>query len=94
MRRRGGLLLLPLEHNIEDDNNNDAAASGTPAAIGTWAKAEAVDVAPAIFSDAGARTCIFLGRILCARKQAFYGRTNLDFILPVVILCYHTQKIP
>ncbi len=80
-RRRGGLLLPPLERNVDDDNNNDAAVSGTPAAIGTWAKAEAVDAAPAIFSGAGARTCIFLGRIFCARKQAFYGRTNLDFIL-------------
>ncbi len=57
MRRRGGLLLPPLERNVDDDDNNDAAASGTPAAIGTWAKAEAVDAAPAIFSDAGARTC-------------------------------------
>ena len=25
-----------------------------------------------------------LGRIFCARKQVFYGRTKLDFILPVV----------
>ena len=58
------------------------------ALIGTWAKAEAVDAAPAIFSDAGARTWIFLGRFFCARKQAFYGRTKLDFILPVVLLCY------
>jgi hypothetical protein len=49
--------------------------------IGMWAKAEAVDAAPARFSDAGARTCIFLGRIFCARKQAFYGRIKLDFIL-------------
>jgi len=24
-----------------------------------------------------------VGRIFCARKQAFYGRTKLDFILPV-----------
>jgi hypothetical protein len=61
-------------------------------AIGMWAKAEAVDAAPAIFSDAGARTCIFLGRFLCARKQEFYGRIKLDFILPVVLLCY--PKIP
>jgi hypothetical protein len=66
-------------------------ARGTPAAIGTWAKVEAVD-ASAIFSDAGARTCIILGRIFCARKQAFYGRTKLDFILPVVLLCY--PKVP
>jgi hypothetical protein len=69
-RRRGGLLLPPLERNIDDDDNNNAGVSGTPAAIGTWAKAEVVDAAPAIFSDAGARTCIFLGRIFCARKQA------------------------
>ncbi len=48
--------------------------------------------APAIISDAGARTWIFLGRIFCARKQAFYGRTKLDFILPVVLLCY--PKLP
>jgi hypothetical protein len=67
-------------------------AAGGDALIGTWAKAEAVDAAPAIFSDAGARTWIFLGRIFCARKQAFYGRTKLDFILPVVLLCY--PKIP
>ena len=91
-RGRGSLLLPPLKRNVDDDNNNDAAASGTPAAIRTWAKAEAVDAAPAIFSDAGARTCIYLGRIFCARKQAFYGRTNLDFILPVVLVCY--PKIP
>jgi hypothetical protein len=62
------------------------------ALIGTWAKAEAVDAAPAIYSDAGARTWIFLGRFVCARKEAFYGRTKLDFILPVVLLCY--PKIP
>ncbi len=91
-RCHGGLLLSPLERNVEDDNNNDAASSGTPTTIGTWAKAEAVDAAPAIFSGAGAHTCIFLGRIFCARKQVFYGRTNLDFILPVVLLCY--PKIP
>ena len=31
-------------------------------------------------------TCVVarVGRIFCARKQAFYGRTKLDFILPVV----------
>jgi hypothetical protein len=81
-RGRGSLLLPPLKRNVDDDNNNDAAASGTPAAIRTWAKAEAVDAARAIFSDAGACTSIlFLGRFFCARKQAFYGRTNLDFIL-------------
>jgi hypothetical protein len=69
------------------------AAGGTPAAIVTWAKAEAVDdAAPAIFSDAGVRTGIFLGRFFGARKQAFYSRTKLDFILPVVLLCY--PKIP
>jgi hypothetical protein len=67
-------------------------AAGGDALIGMWAKAEAVDAAPAIFSDAGARTWIFLGRFFCARKQAFYGRTKLDFILPVVLLCY--PKIP
>ncbi len=67
-------------------------AAGGDALIGTWAKAEAVDAAPALFSDAGARTWIFLGRLFCARKQAFYGRTKLDFILPVVLLCY--PKIP
>ena len=32
------------------------------------------------------------GRFLCVRKQAFYGRTKLDFILPVVLLC--CLKIP
>ncbi len=47
---------LPLS-DVDDDNNDDVAAGGTPAAIGTWAKAEAVD-APAIFSDAGAYTWI------------------------------------
>jgi hypothetical protein len=67
-------------------------AAGGDALIETWAKAEAVDAAPAIFSDAGARTWIFLGRIFCARKQAFYGRTKPDFILPVVLLCH--PKIP
>ena len=39
-----------------------------------------------LFSDAVARTCIFLGRFFCARKQAFYGRTILDFILPVSVV--------
>ena len=48
--------------------------------------------APAIFSDAGGRTWIFPGRIVCARKQVFYGRTELDFMLPVVLLCY--PKVP
>ncbi len=91
-RCRGGLLLPPLKCNVDNDNNNDVAASGTPAAIGTWAKAEAVDAALVIFSDAGARTCVFLGRIFCARKQAFYGRTKLDFNLPVVLLFY--PKVP
>jgi hypothetical protein len=67
-------------------------AAGGDALIGTWAKAEAVDAAPAIFSDARARTWIFLGRFFCARKQVFYGRTKLDFILPVELLCY--PKIP
>jgi hypothetical protein len=67
-------------------------AVGGDALIGTWATAEVVDAAPAIFSDAGARTWIFLGRFFCARKQAFYGRTKLDFIIPVVLLCY--PKIP
>ncbi len=69
------------------------------ALIGTWAKAEAVDAAPAIFSDAGARTWIFLGRFFCARKQAFYGRTKLDFIIrgekmcvcTHISLCMHTH---
>jgi hypothetical protein len=55
-------------------------------------QAKAVDAALAIFSDAGASIWIFLGRFFCARKQAFYGRTKLDFILPVVLLCY--PKIP
>jgi hypothetical protein len=41
-----------------------------------------VDAAPAIFSDAGACTCIFLGRFFCARKQAFYGRIKLDLFNP------------
>jgi hypothetical protein len=67
-------------------------AAGGDALIGTWAKAEAVDAAPAIYSDAGARTWIFLGRFFFARKEAFYGRTKLGFILPVVLLCY--PKIP
>jgi hypothetical protein len=47
-------------------------------AIGMWAKVEAVDAATAIFSDAGACTCIFLGRFVCVRKQAFYGRIKLE----------------
>ena len=85
-RCHGGLLLPPLKHNVDDDDNNDVVASGTPAVIGMWAKAKAVDAAPAIFSYAGARTCIFLGRFFCARKQAFYGRTKLDFILLMVLL--------
>ena len=86
--------LPPLELEVDDGNYDEVAAGGTPAAIGTWVKAEAVDAAPAIFSDAGARTWIFLGRFFCARKQAFYGRTKLDFILPVVLLWYATQKYP
>ena len=39
MHCRGGLLLPTLKHNIDNDDNNDMAASGTPAAIRTWAKA-------------------------------------------------------
>ncbi len=39
------------------------------------------------------KTCIFLGRFFCARKQVVHGRINLDFILPVVLLCYY-PKIP
>jgi hypothetical protein len=39
--------------------------------IGMWAKAEAVDAAPAIFSDAGARNCIFLGRIFVQESKRF-----------------------
>jgi hypothetical protein len=85
----GGLLLPPLEREVDDGNYDEVAAGGTPAAIGTWAKAEAVDAAPAIFSDAGARTWIFLGRIFCVKRCS---RTKLDFILPVVLLCY--PKIP
>ncbi len=46
-------------------------AAGGDALIGTWATAEAVDAAPAIFSDAGARTWIFLGRFFCARSKRF-----------------------
>jgi hypothetical protein len=45
-----------------------------------------------LFSDAGMRNWIFLGRFFCARKQVFYGRTKLNFMLPVVLLCY--QKVP
>jgi len=88
----GSLLLPPLEREVDDGNYDEVAAGGTPAAIRMWAKAEAVDAAPAIFSDAGARTWVFLGRFFCARKQVFYGRAKLDFILPVVLLCY--PKIP
>jgi len=88
----GGLLLPPLKCEVDNGNYDEVAVGGTPAAIGTWAKAEVVDAAPAIFSDAGARTWIFLGRFFCARKQVFYGRTKLDFILSVVLLCY--PKIP
>jgi hypothetical protein len=91
-RHCSGLLLPPLEHDVDDGNYDEVAAGGTPAAIGTWAKAEGVDAASAIFSVAGARTWIFLGRFFCARKQAFYGRTKLGFILPVVLLCY--PKVP
>ena len=67
----GGLLLPPLEREVDDGNYDEVAAGGTPAAIGTWAKVEAVDAAPAIFSDAGARTWIFLGRFFCARSKRF-----------------------
>jgi hypothetical protein len=56
----GGLLLPPLEREVDNGNYDEVAAGGTPAAIVTWAKAEAVDAAPEIFSDAGARTGIFL----------------------------------
>jgi hypothetical protein len=72
----GGLLLPPLEREVDDGNYDEVAAGGTPAANGTWAKAEAVDAAPAIFSDAGARTWIFLGRVFCARKQVFFMVKN------------------
>jgi hypothetical protein len=36
----GGLLLPPLEREVDDGNYDEVAAGGTPAAIGTWAKAE------------------------------------------------------
>jgi hypothetical protein len=36
-RCRDGLLLPPLERDVDNDNDNDVAAGGTPAAIGTWA---------------------------------------------------------
>ena len=48
-----------------DDNDDDVAA---PAAIGTWLKEEAVEHAPAIFSDAGVRTWIFL---LCKKAGVY-----------------------
>jgi len=48
----GGLLLPPLEREVDDGNYDEVAAGDTPAAMGTWAKAEAVDAAPAIFSGA------------------------------------------
>jgi hypothetical protein len=54
------------------ESNGGIARRGRRA-IGMWAKAGAVDAAPAIFSDAGVCTCIFLGRFLCVRKQALYG---------------------
>ncbi len=91
MRRRDGLLLPPLERDVDNDDDDDVAGGGTPAAIGTWATTNTAS-SVAIFSYAGARTCIFLGRFFCARKQAFYGRTKLDIILPGVLLCYDTQK--
>jgi hypothetical protein len=85
----GSRLLPPLKCYVDTDNGNDVAASGTPAAIGTWAKAEAVDAA-AIFSDAVGTHVDISGYFLCARKQVFNGRTKLDFMLPVVLLCYPT----
>ena len=43
-----------------------------------------------LFSDAGARTWIFLGRFFCARKQAFMVEQNLILFYP---WCYYaTQK--
>jgi hypothetical protein len=86
MRRCGGLLIPPLGRNVDNDDNNDAAASGNPAAIGTWAKAEAVDAAPAIFSDAGARTCIFLGRIFVRESKCFMVEQILILFYP---WCYY-----
>ena len=89
-RCRGGLLLPPLERDVDDDDNNDTAASGTPAAIGTWAKAEAVDAAPAIFSGAGARTCIFLGRFFVRESKRF---TVEQILILFYLWCYYaTQK--
>ncbi len=69
-RHHSGLLLPPLERNVDDVNNNDIVASVTPAAIKTWAMAEVADAALAIFSDAGAHTCIFLGRIFLCKKAS------------------------
>jgi hypothetical protein len=78
------------------DTTMSAAEEGSlmkrPGGCPYCGQAKAVDAALAIFSDAGASIWIFLGRFFCARKQAFYGRTKLDFILPVVLLCY--PKIP
>ena len=82
-----------------DDNGGGGGgvthkAAGGDALIGTWAKAEAVDAA-AIFFDAGARTWIFLGRIFCVRKQAFYGRTVEQNLILFYPWCYYaTQKYP
>jgi hypothetical protein len=36
-RRCNGLLLPPLERDVDNDDDYDVAAGGTPAAIGTWA---------------------------------------------------------
>ena len=71
-RCRGGLLLPPLKCNVDDDNNNDVAASGTPAAIGTRAKVKAVDAALVIFSDSGARTCVFLVFFMCKKASVLW----------------------
>ncbi len=51
---RDGLLLPPLECDVDNDDEDDVAAGGTPAAIGTWAMTNTASLRGNIFLCWGA----------------------------------------
>ncbi len=90
-RCRGSLLLPPLERNVDDDDNNDVAASGTPAAIGTWAKAEAVDAAWEYFLMLGRVPAYFWVDFFVQESKRFILQQNLILFYPWCYYDYATQ---